>query len=1424
MNELLIATQKASGITEELDPNYNLVSLHLRGDVNTGRDYNAFSDASSNNFRLTNNGEVRGSSFSPYGTSWSAYFDGSGDYLANTTTASTGFNLSTGAFTIEAWVYLSSVASYQYVLNFANAAGAASGLVFGINTSGQPYIGNGSVVGKSGSTALTVNTWTHIAVVSDGTNIQFYTNGQANGSAQAFNPNTAQYVYVGRDGTGGNQLTGYISNIRIVKGQALFTGAFNPSTLPVTASTVGHTGTGAVSTITGTVAFLACHANRFIDGGSSSLMLSAFDGARISSFSPFLDSDTTTGSAYFDGTSDYLDVTSALFNPAGAFTLEFWFYPTLSTSPEQGIISSWPSGLSPAQGILLFKNSAGVLEVALGNASTGYTAIGTGTWTNYMNQWNHLALVRNASNSCAVFVNGNRLASPVTKSGAPGQTTLTIGRYFPNNTGYNFQGNISNLHFVSGSSLYDPSLTNITVPTIPITKNASTALLTLQERGAYNTVGFQDESEYQHIITRTNNVAQGTFSPFSQAGWAVNFGGGSSNINLASSADFALGGAFSFECWVYQTSIPNFVDLLDVRTSNEVGSLGISATGFPRWQNGPSTGSLVTGSTALTLNQWNYLLFVADASGCSIYLNGQRIANTAQVATWPTSARPCFIGGSFGNASGGSLSGFIADARLIKGSTPYSSTATSVTVPTALLPFVTNTVLQCCRTNRFANTVNSASMTANGTTSITAFSPFKPPVYEAQTHGGSAYFDGAGDYLSSAYSIANTAFTGDFCLECFVYFNALPSTKSFGMKIASAGNGSNSGWYFQATTANVFNISTYGSGPSLTGTTVLTANQWYHVALVRSGANFSIFVNGTRDATTSSGSAAFANTAATALFLGTYSGDAGNSNHQFSGYIASCRIVNGFSVYDATQPSILIPSSPLPLINNTSLLLNFTNGGVIDSTGKNVIESMGNSGVVTTALKKYGTGSMFFDATADQQRVTPQAQPVLGNGDWTVEFWAYANATPAGGYCGRFVFSNAGFFIRNASGTVIDCGWSGSGAAITTASGVAAANTWQHIALAKSGNTVNLYVNGVCRGTTASWTWNEYTSEYFIVGSTYTGSEYFNGYIDDFRVTRGLARYTGSTVGTTYFTAPTKALPNRAVASTATTSLTAPTSVEALIVGGGGGAGGQQGGGGGAGGFREFMGGNAIAVSANNSYRITVGSSGSGGASGAGATSGTSGGSSIFSNVTSEGGGGGGTVSTSGLNGGSGGGGGHNSPGTSLGGLGNRVAGTTTVVPTQGNNGGDSNPNATNYYAGGGGGAGGVGQNGSPNNGNGGLAQTSSITGTSIYYAGGGGAGSRGGTAGLGGGTATTANKGGGGDGSASGIGLSALTNTGGGGGGGAYAYNGGNGGSGVVILAYPTTNKPLTASLGLVYTIDTVTRPGYRVYKFVAGTGTISW
>lgn len=280
-------------------------------------------------------------------------------------------------------------------------------------------------------------------------------------------------------------------------------------------------------------------------------------------------------------------------------------------------------------------------------------------------------------------------------------------------------------------------------------------------------------------------------------------------------------------------------------------------------------------------------------------------------------------------------------------------------------------------------------------------------------------------------------------------------------------------------------------------------------------------------------------------------------------------------------------------------------------------------------------------------------------------------------------------------------------------------------------------------------------------------------------------------------------------------------SVEYLVVaGGGGGAGGNSGdgssGGGGAGGLLY----GSKTSGAKTSVLVTVGQGGNGGlgASNGGSSyalrNGSSGNNSIFDNITSTGGGLGrcqdGNAGGAGGSGGGGAGGGSPLPGAG-----------GTGISGQGNNGGAGTTSP--YQAGAGGGAGAV---GGSSGGAGGVGLSYSITGTATYYAGGGGPGAN---QYAGGGNAAGGAGGGGAGGSGIANGTSGTTNTGGGGGaGGANGSggsggNGGNGGSGIVIIAYPDTFSAITTIPGTL-TYDQPTRAGYRVYRFTAGTGTITF
>ena len=266
-------------------------------------------------------------------------------------------------------------------------------------------------------------------------------------------------------------------------------------------------------------------------------------------------------------------------------------------------------------------------------------------------------------------------------------------------------------------------------------------------------------------------------------------------------------------------------------------------------------------------------------------------------------------------------------------------------------------------------------------------------------------------------------------------------------------------------------------------------------------------------------------------------------------------------------------------------------------------------------------------------------------------------------------------------------------------------------------------------------------------------------------------------------------------------TVVATSSIDYLVVAGGGGGGDRHGGGGGAGGYRAFT---SVAVSTSTTYTITIGAAGTAGNYEAGSGQGGQGGTSSLIggaiSTSSNGGGGGGTYTAGVPTGtfGSGGGGGGNSQ--------TGAAGTAG----QGNSGGTG----ANPAGGGGGGAGAAG--GNANNGSGGNG-LQWLDGN--YYAGGGGGAWSTST-----GPATPGGLGGGGNGDWDDANITAgATNTGGGGG--ATRSNntatiGRPGGSGVVIIRYPDTYLPATATTGSP-TVTTV--GGYRYYKFT-GSGSITF
>ncbi len=233
------------------------------------------------------------------------------------------------------------------------------------------------------------------------------------------------------------------------------------------------------------------------------------------------------------------------------------------------------------------------------------------------------------------------------------------------------------------------------------------------------------------------------------------------------------------------------------------------------------------------------------------------------------------------------------------------------------------------------------------------------------------------------------------------------------------------------------------------------------------------------------------------------------------------------------------PIASAPDYQSLSLLLHmdgannsttFTDSGPIGHS----VTAFGNARISTTE-SKFGGASGYFDGNGDYLNIGANAAFNFGTADFTVEFWYLSSSVPSTGF--RRILAHPSstnlantFQIWHASGTTNGAFLDAvelvtpTGTAVTVSVLTAVSDsTWHHIAFARQNGVSRAFLDGALKQSATDT--NSYTrggTEGVRVGGRgdLAAGTFVDGYIDELRITKGLARYTGT------FALPTAAFPN----------------------------------------------------------------------------------------------------------------------------------------------------------------------------------------------------------------------------------------------------------------------------------------------------------
>jgi hypothetical protein len=692
---------------------------------------------------------------------------------------------------------------------------------------------------------------------------------------------------------------------------------------------------------------------------------------------------------------------------------------------------------------------------------------------------------------------------------------------------------------VSDGISFGSGTTTFTLSFTVADANYTTLLAKADSAGTDNQV---DASASAHTITENGNVTSTAFSPYHPGGYSTSFDGVSDYLSFTMTSAFNLTGDFTLECWFNPNAIaldtqhPNIIKMgtYQLYLNSASNFVGVSPDG--------ASVTLQSANSSIALNTWYHVAVVRSGSSEAMFLNGTRVDTNTASTVYGASSGTSLIGTYSG--TGGDYNGTIRDLRLVNGTAIYDPSETTISTPTEPLTAVTNTSLLTCHLPYIADgSSNNHTITSFGNTSTKRFSPYDYLGYAKANHGGSVYFDGSGDYLSNndvefyldENDNGSSSTPSNFSFNFWTYLTDLSAQYRTFFSRYGASWSYNLYWD-EINKKFTFNINSSGSTTNLDlnfyHSNGLKINQWFYISFRREGtgtnsSTYKLYLNGTQIGGDQTDNGKINRNGSSSPFrIGIAAGGSESLLFPLTGYIADFALKKGAQgVYSPFAESTSVSIAPITSDANTELLTCTNKNDIWDAALGARMAKVGNTTASNTQRQFTTSSAIYFDGTDDNIDISDNTDLFqFGSGDFTIEGWYKADTTSGDHYIidfsgGTFSAATTHFGINIYQGNWRAGGFDdklvgGVGSGVNTGIDT---TTWHHFALVHASQNLKYYIDGTQIGSTVSTTGDTFNcgSAVRIGGYHTTGIYNWDGYLQDLRITKGLARYTSN------FTPPT---------------------------------------------------------------------------------------------------------------------------------------------------------------------------------------------------------------------------------------------------------------------------------------------------------------